>query len=536
MKAPNIAGSSVPFQSVGWRRSIASRATVLILVLGALVGVLVGAAGALLVEKEERARLDAKLGEQLLTVERAASVAAFAHDEHLAREVVSGLLHNRSIARAAIEGEAGELAAAGGEVPAAEPGLSRPLRSPFDDAELVGVLRVHPEHAAMHADARAYSRFIALLLAGMVVVITCGVAWVVSRHVTRPIRTLSDDLHRLDAEHGACLVTPTGHGRDEIGRLAGDINALIERMGAMIASERRTRALHEAAEHKWHLIFENAETGLFTLDADGRLSDWNPWLARMFDLPLHDDHAECYLLGDQLADPERRFDEMRRQIALGEPVQGGDFECRVALGGVRWVNVVLHPLEGRAGMLQGIMNDVTERRRAEALAQAQAERDVLTGLLNRRGVDKAYGELVTRQEDCSGLALLMLDLDGFKAVNDEHGHHAGDALLALVARRVEAVVRRTDVVARLGGDEFVVLLTRLDAISTARLIASKLVEALGQPFALDGVSRVTIGVSVGVAFTHCPPAQIGELLRRADGAMYEAKRAGKSQYRLALPG
>ena len=76
MKTPNNSGSSVPFQSVGWRRSIASRATVLILVLGALVGVLVGAAGALLVENEERARLDAKLGEQLLTVERAASVAA----------------------------------------------------------------------------------------------------------------------------------------------------------------------------------------------------------------------------------------------------------------------------------------------------------------------------------------------------------------------------------------------------------------------------------------------------------------------------
>lgn len=528
MKTPNNSGSSVPFQSVGWRRSIASRATVLILVLGALVGVLVGAAGALLVEKEERARLDAKLGEQLLTVERAASVAAFAHDEHLAREVVSGLLHNRSIARAAIEGEAGELAAAGGEVPAAEAGLSRPLRSPFDDAELVGVLRVHPEHAAMHADARAYSRFIALLLAGMVVVITCGVAWVVSRHVTRPIRTLSDDLHRLDAEHGACLVTPTGHGRDEIGRLAGDINALIERMGAMIASERRTRALHEAAEHKWHLIFENAETGLFTLDADGRLSDWNPWLARMFDLPLHDDHAECYLLGDQLADPERRFDEMRRQIALGEPVQGGDFECRVALGGVRWVNVVLHPLEGRAGMLQGIMNDVTERRRAEALAQAQAERDVLTGLLNRRGVDKAYGELVTRQEDCSGLALLMLDLDGFKAVNDEHGHHAGDALLALVARRVEAVVRRTDVVARLGGDEYGVILSETDALQ-GREMADRLASAIQhRPLHWEG-QVLPLDAAYGI-YPLKPGEDPGAALAAADQMMYShklARRAGR---------
>jgi diguanylate cyclase (GGDEF)-like protein len=105
----------------------------------------------------------------------------------------------------------------------------------------------------------------------------------------------------------------------------------------------------------------------------------------------------------------------------------------------------------------------------------------------------------------------------------------------VVARRIETVVRRTDKVARVGGDEFVVLLDRLNSVSVARNIAAKLVDSLAQPFSVRGGVQVSIGASIGVVHTQYPPAQASELLRRADAAMYEAKKSGKSQYRIAFP-
>ena len=526
-------------QLVARGRGLAFRSTALILLFGGLIGSLVAWSSALLLERVERDRLTSVLREIMSTVDRTASVAAFARDEQLAKEVVIGLLSNRSIAHAAIEGDGSVLAEAGNASGKASPTdaeqIVRALHSPFDDAEVVGSLKVRPASDTIAREAANYSRLIALILAFEVVAITLGVAWVVTRGVTRPIRTLSDDLHRLDAVSGQHVKPPPGHRQDEIGRLASDVNELIDHMSVALAEERRIRSLHAAAERKWRLIFQNAETGLFTIDREGRLTDWNPWLARTLELPQRDESGAEFLLANRFADADDRFGHMLREAADGRPLQGADFECCDAGGRMRWLHVVLNPLEGAPGMLQGIVNDVTERKRAEAQARAQAARDPLTGLLNRRGLEEAYARLARDERERAGLGVLLIDLDGFKAVNDSHGHEAGDELLMVVARRIETIVRRSDKVARIGGDEFVVLLDTIKSIAVARNIAGKLVDSLGLPFSVLGGVRVSIGASLGVVYTHYPPEQIGELLRRADAAMYEAKKGGKSQYRIAFP-
>ena len=526
-------------QLVARGRGLAFRSTALILLFGGLIGSLVAWSSALLLERVERDRLTSVLREIMSTVDRTASVAAFARDEQLAKEVVIGLLSNRSIAHAAIEGDGSVLAeagnASGNAAPTDAEQIVRALHSPFDDAEVVGSLKVRPASDTIAREAANYSRLIALILAFEVVAITLGVAWVVTRGVTRPIRTLSDDLHRLDAVSGQHVEPPPGHRKDEIGRLASDVNELIDHMSVALAEERRIRSLHAAAERKWRLIFQNAETGLFTIDREGRLTDWNPWLARTLELPQRDESGAEFLLATRFADADDRFGHMLREAADGRPLQGADFECCDAGGRMRWLHVVLNPLEGAPGMLQGIVNDVTERKRAEAQARAQAARDPLTGLLNRRGLEEAYARLARDERERAGLGVLLIDLDGFKAVNDSHGHEAGDELLMVVARRIETIVRRSDKVARIGGDEFVVLLDTIKSIAVARNIAGKLVDSLGLPFSVLGGVRVSIGASLGVVYTHYPPEQIGELLRRADAAMYEAKKGGKSQYRIAFP-
>jgi diguanylate cyclase (GGDEF)-like protein len=142
--------------------------------------------------------------------------------------------------------------------------------------------------------------------------------------------------------------------------------------------------------------------------------------------------------------------------------------------------------------------------------------DALTGLPNRRALHASVGE---------GRALLLLDLDRFRAVNDALGHSVGDRLLVEVARRLAAVVPAHDLVARLGGDEFAVLATRVDGAPEARRIAHHLAEALNRPFALDGVP-VDVTASIGIALRRSPAGDCATLLREAEAAMYDAKQRG----------
>ncbi|MFC0709826.1 diguanylate cyclase domain-containing protein [Azorhizophilus paspali] len=158
-------------------------------------------------------------------------------------------------------------------------------------------------------------------------------------------------------------------------------------------------------------------------------------------------------------------------------------------------------------------------------------RDALTGLPNRRLLfDRIYMAIGQQRRQGGRLAVCMLDLDGFKTVNDRFGHQAGDLLLKEVAQRMQAVLRPSDTLARFGGDEFVVVLPGVGDETTLDGILKRLIEQVSQPMALDGgQSSVAVSASIGVAFAG-ERSDINELLREADQAMYEAKRAGKACY------
>ena len=514
--------------------SVVWRTTLLMLIFGGLVGVLVALASTVMVGREERNRMQRQLAELMATVERTASVAAFARDEQLAHEVAQGLLLNDAVTRVVIT-EGDHVLASVGEADGDTgvlrlPVLTRPLTSPFSPDQQVGELRVWPASSKIAQAAGAYSRFIAIILLIELVFVVLSVAWVVVNVFTRPVKKLSDDLHDLEIGVGKHVAVPVGHAGDEIGRLAGDINTLITRMDDLLAAERDTRAQLEASERKFRLIFESAETGIFTIDNAGRLHDWNPWLAAKLRLPAREGSDRSYALGALLGDASSRLDTLMVRALSDQRPTSADFGMQYGESGTLWLHVVLTPLPD--SLLQGIANDVTERKRAEASALAMAERDPLTGLLNRRGIEHRLSSALDNLHD-SGLALMLVDLDGFKQVNDTQGHEAGDRVLSWVARQLETVVRRTDLVARLGGDEFVVMLCALESPDTARFIAAKIVSTLARPIDAGGNQLVQIGASVGIAYTDSRADAPEALMRRADEAMYEAKRAGKSQYRFA---
>jgi diguanylate cyclase (GGDEF)-like protein len=185
--------------------------------------------------------------------------------------------------------------------------------------------------------------------------------------------------------------------------------------------------------------------------------------------------------------------------------------------------------EGRPMYLLSQMQDISERKATEARLAHRASHDQLTGLPNR-GVleDRMVLALNRQRRERHPIAVLYLDLDGFKAVNDTHGHDAGDYLLVAVAKRLTALVRPTDVVSRLGGDEFAILCERMDEYAATRL-AKRIGEVVPKPIEVEGRS-LSVTPSVGIALSRDPETGPGELLADADMAMYFAKEEGRAGY------
>jgi diguanylate cyclase (GGDEF)-like protein/PAS domain S-box-containing protein len=208
-------------------------------------------------------------------------------------------------------------------------------------------------------------------------------------------------------------------------------------------------------------------------------------------------------------------------------------------GGYVWVKSSVSLLrDGEEKRISGyvaILRDVTARRKAEDQMRHMALHDALTGLPNRSLFRDRLSQAIT-QLNCTGsnFAVLMCDLDRFKAINDSLGHPSGDVLLCVVAKRMLDVLRPYDTVARLGGDEFAVVLRHLEEPFAAASLAQKLIMAVGEPIDLDG-QVVEVGVSVGLAIATQHDRDPDELFKRADIALYEAKAAGRTTFRTFCP-
>ena len=274
----------------------------------------------------------------------------------------------------------------------------------------------------------------------------------------------------------------------------------------------------------------NMTQGLCMFDAEHRLVVWNGRYLEIFGLP--DDALQIGMSQREIIAILVKLNRYKAGATVDSVSEG----TRTSLAGDHGKSVLRELADGRVvaathrpmpgGGWVATFEDVTERRRNEARIVHMARHDALTDLPNRNAIREIGTEMLAQPpgEQSGTLAVLCLDLDRFKPVNDSYGHPLGDALLRVVAERLRHHVRGSDVVARLGGDEFAVLHRVADA-SGAVTLAQRLIALVSAPYAIDGLV-VEIGMSVGIALAEAG-RDIERLLKDADMALYEAKAAGR---------
>jgi len=236
-------------------------------------------------------------------------------------------------------------------------------------------------------------------------------------------------------------------------------------------------------------------------------------------------------------DRDRIQVELQRVRETGAPLET-EFRVRLHDGRERWVHASSTAVgsDGDGGSVRnGLMLDITDRKTSEALVWRQANFDALTGLPNRRMLrDRVEQAMGRSRRDGLAMALMLIDLDQFKEVNDTLGHDRGDLLLVEAARRIRGCVRESDTVARMGGDEFTVVISGITKTERVDLIANQIIHSLCEAFVL-GSERAFVTASIGITLFPNDALQIEDLLKNADQALYVAKDAGRNCFRYFTP-
>jgi diguanylate cyclase (GGDEF)-like protein len=522
------------------------------LLVAAGVFALVAASLSYLFSYERAIRQGEESLQSLLTaVERTAVIGAYASDKVLLKEVVDGLVMNHLVDEVRVLDGAGQVLLVATH-PQVTPGpgpdaatsmrVVRKLMSPFEAKEQVGQLEIRANMARLRENARTEAVVSALLMVAQAVAVAVVVYLVAAKVVSNPILNMATSLRTMQPGTAQRLTLPSQHQSDEIGSLIVSTNQLLQANEDALLRERQLREEVAAMEALYRTIFDASSAGIFVLGLDRRLINSNPTALQVAGLAEHpmDELRQVDFIAATFAAPETVYEMIERASATGQTFTADLALCQPHRA-ARWVHCLISVQRGSGSSagthatqaterIEGVMYDITDRRQAEHTALHQASHDLLTGLKNRSGADAAIDRMLTEaRASQTAVALLYMDLDGFKQVNDLHGHKAGDAVLAECARRLKTQVRRaSDLCARIGGDEFVVALhhTGPDSPILCR-IAQGLLAQFEEPFELDDGTRLHIGLSIGVACFPLHGQQRKQLLHMADMALYEVKRTGK---------
>ncbi len=297
---------------------------------------------------------------------------------------------------------------------------------------------------------------------------------------------------------------------------------------------KRTLEALQNAEHYYRNLVENAAVGIFQTSMDGHYLSANPTLARMYGY-LNPEEL-MHALGDigrQLYVEVNRRKEFRHLMQAHGEVVNFESEIYRRDGSKIWISENAHivrDVNGEFVCYEGTVHDITERKQHQSLLERQANYDLLTGLLNRNLLHNLLEQGVARAGRMGYfLAVVFVDLDNFKFINDSLGHMAGDTLLVEIAKRLRGCLRASDIVVRQGGDEFVLVLNDHYRINSIISLLERVLSEVSKPVALSE-REFQVGASLGVAMFPQDGNDAETLLRHADSAMYAAKNKGRNNF------
>ena len=301
-----------------------------------------------------------------------------------------------------------------------------------------------------------------------------------------------------------------------------------------VTERKRIEHALQQAEEKYRAIFEGAVVGIFQSTSGGRYIDVNPAMARMlgYDSPQELVASVTDISQQVYVDPESR-EELTRLLRERGMVKNFECEVRRKDGSRMWFSANVQAMyeDGALVGYEGTNEDITTRKAAEERIQYLAYFDSLTGLPNRMLLrDRLTKALADARRQKYKIALLFIDLDRFKDINDSLGHSVGDLFLQNVAERISIWAREQDTVARLGGDEFLIMLTHLKDATDAAVAAERLMDAMTAEFVVEG-HPLNVSCSIGISVFPEQGADCETLIKNADAAMYCAKADGRNNFR-----
>lgn len=386
-----------------------------------------------------------------------------------------------------------------------------------------------------------------LLAALLITLLSCGMTWWLLRRQLQPMEIAARELVALTGTGRTLTPLPVTRP-DEIGQLVSGFNRLL------VELDQRQQALMES-EERWKFALEGSGDGVWDWNIQTGEAHYSKRWKEMLGFAENEVQNKASEWSDRVHPEDISKVMAAIQAHIDAKTPSAEMEFRMLCKDGRWTwilgrgIVASRTCDGRPLRLVGTNTDITARRQLEEQIRQQALLDALTGLPNRRMLSDRLAQAMASSTRTGHYgALMVIDLDNFKALNDAHGHAAGDLLLVEVGRRLRSCAREMDTVARTGGDEFVVVIgdlgnTRGDAVLQAEFVAEKLRASLSAPYLLtsgnDGRAEPRIEhrctASIGVALFVDHETTPDDVLKSADSAMYQAKGAGRNAVRILGP-
>ncbi len=473
------------------------------------------------------------------TVQQTAAISAYLGDKALAQEVIAGLTGNDIIEGVLIINNERVLHS-GGRITENRTSLSQAytLIFPFDQGEVVGELIINPNRELIEQRAGENVLPVVLTLALYTLVLIVILIPVLGWQLIGPINKLAQQLKDIKPGSVSRLKSPQSLKNNEIGSLVEAYNQGMKSLQESMLEERKLRQYVEKLQNQSRLVFDQASVSIALLDFTGKTRTANASFKKLFGekyFQASSKHPPAKL-AEFFVDEELFNQMLKRALSVKHPI-GEDLQAR-AEGDEesRWFHCLFAKVidKNHGTFVELIMYDTSERARDERQGQIAAQYDPLTQLLNRRaGIERMQTALENAYANGTKCALLMIDLDKFKLINDVEGQEAGDEVLQEIARRMHTCVRDEDMIIRWGGDEFVIFIEGRKGKLDPKPVARKIVKNLPAPIELNNGKQVSVGASVGISRFPDNSDDLVELIEIADQKMYEVKKQGRNGYQVA---